>query len=102
MVESSKHPLGSWIPLMEYAIKKGISLSTLRRHIKAKKVTFRTENGRYLIWDQNNETDSSQLDQVNELSRAQFALKKAQEEIAELKTLIALYEENIPQERTER
>src|SRR5690242_17272774 len=38
-----------WISLMDYAMKTGLSLSTLRRYIKAKKVPYRVENGRYLL-----------------------------------------------------
>jgi hypothetical protein len=94
---------GNWLPLMDYAIKRGISLSTLRRHIKANKVTYKVENGRYLLWD---DGQSSSFDELDETSTLQIALHKvekdlqrAQEEIAELKMLIALYEEKIPQHR---
>jgi hypothetical protein len=99
---------GTWIPLMDYAIKKGISLSTLRRHIKAKKLTHKIEEGRYLLWDGGDESViqdlsadvSSPVDPLeNKLQKLTYDLKRAQEEIAELKTLIALYEENIPQQR---
>jgi hypothetical protein len=107
-----------WIPLMDYAIKKGISVSTLRRHIKARKVTYKIEEGRYLLLDQGNtEVTPSHInsglnpsglkpDYSNEvevlqtrLQRVTQDLTRAQEEIAELKTLIALYEEKIPQHR---
>ncbi len=83
-----------WIPLLEFALKKGVSLSTLRRHIKAGKIPFKVEDGRYLLFD-----DSS--GQMNpSLAGLQEDLQRAQEEIAELKTLIALYEEKLPQQRT--
>lgn len=84
---------GTWIPLMDFAIKKGVSLSTLRRHIKANKVTFKVENGRYLLWDKNAKEVSS------EVRRLERDLLLAREEIAELKTLIALYEEKISPQR---
>lgn len=91
----------SWIPLMDYAIKKGVSLSTLRRHIKANKVIYKVENGRYLLWDSEtaasmNLDDKAVVLQI-EMHRLAKELLKAQEEIAELKTLIAFYEEKIPQ-----
>lgn len=102
--------IGMWIPLMDYAMKKGISLSTLRRHIKANKLVHKIEDGKYLLWDEDPESspDSKQSfpesPQSAPLETRVFELtqdlKKAQEEIAELKTLIALYEENIPQHRT--
>lgn len=81
-----------WIPLLEYALKKGVSLSTLRRHIKAAKIPFKVEDGRYLLFDDTADENLS-------LMRLQDDLQRAQEEIAELKTLIALYEEKIPNQR---
>jgi len=87
---------------MDYAIKKGVSLSTLRRHIKANKLTFKVENGRYLLWDDGNvgiQEPNKPNDLEVEFQKLTRDLKKAQEEIAELKTLIAFYEEKIPQQR---
>ena len=94
-MEDQRQETKAWIPLMEYAIKKGISLSTLRRHIKANKLTYKVENGRYLLWDE--EADSTHL--KTDYQKLEMDLKKAQEEIAELKTLIAFYEEKAPQQR---
>jgi hypothetical protein len=69
---------------MEYATKNSVSLSTLRRYIKAGKVEYRLEEGRYLIWD----TAEAPSPLVSEL-------RDAQEEIAELKMLVAIYEEQL-------
>ena len=113
---------GTWLPLMEFAMKHNISLSTLRRHIKASKVSYKVEEGRYLLWDESDENlpsmsqasknqNSVSQNSVNRssikdsnfdpgsITKLERDLKQAQEEIAELKTLIALYEENIPQQR---
>ncbi len=98
---------GAWLPLMDYSMKKGISLSTLRRHIKAGKVQFKVEDGRYLLFDdaaldsaQNSKDASAATLEASQLrfmvSRLEQELKTAREEIAELKTLIALYEETPP------
>ena len=98
---------GAWLPLMEYSIKKGISLSTLRRYIKARKVEFRIENGRYLLFDDTADEADSPSTSARGLgmaadgnaalvTRLEQDLKRAREEIAELKTLIALYEETPP------
>lgn len=105
---------GAWIPLLEFAIRKGISVSTLRRRIKKNEIPFRLEGGRYLFWDPdysgNSPTLEDEVDHVvipgegfvqqseyqRVLTRVQELegdLQRAQEEIAELKTLIALYEE---------
>jgi hypothetical protein len=84
---------------MEYANRRGVSLSTLRRYIKAKKIQFKIENGRYLVLDDKIaafESDDHGRDEVSEL---RTRLQKAQEEIAELKMLIALYEEKIPAQK---
>ena len=92
----------SWIPLVEYSAKRGVSLSTLRRYIKANKVRYKLENGRYLLYDDGKDFSSTwkKRDETvamqKKLKKLEFDLQKAQEEIAELKTLIAFYEEKIP------
>lgn len=40
---------GLWLPLIEYSVKSGVSLSTIRRKIKSNSIPFRLEKGRYLI-----------------------------------------------------
>lgn len=42
---SSSH----WLPLTEYALRSGMSISTLRRKIKSNSIAFKMEDGRYLI-----------------------------------------------------
>ncbi len=39
----------AWLPLTEYALRSGISISTLRRKIKANSIAYKMEEGRYLI-----------------------------------------------------
>ncbi|MEK6705600.1 MAG: hypothetical protein AABZ06_07415 [Bdellovibrionota bacterium] len=82
-----------WIPLVDYSVKTGISLSTLRRHIKAGKILYKIEGGRYLLFFNDTPTDQASV----YCDRLKIELNKANEEIAELKTLIALYEEQMPQ-----
>lgn len=41
----------SWLPLNDYANRHRLSVSTLRRRIKAQKVQFRLEDGKYFILD---------------------------------------------------
>ena len=38
-----------WLSIVEYSTKFGISPSTIRRKIKANKIAYKTENGKYLI-----------------------------------------------------
>lgn len=113
MAGSRHNATGMWVSLMDYAMRKGVSLSTLRRHIKASKLTYKIEEGRYLLWVEGEsgfeEPESKQPVVLppkeettalqNRLHKLTVDLKRAQEEIAELKTLIALYEENIPPQR---
>ena len=89
---------GQWLSLMEYATQNDVSLSTLRRHIKARKVRFRSENGRYLIWSDSFLSSSPvvaapSVDALN-LDELRLQLRLAREEIAELKTLVAFYEDS--------
>lgn len=39
----------TWLPLNEYAMRSGTSISTLRRKIKTNAIEFKMEEGRYLI-----------------------------------------------------
>ncbi len=45
-------PHGSWLPLTEFSTKHKISVSTLRRRIKADDIKFRFEDGKYFIMDE--------------------------------------------------
>jgi len=38
-----------WLPLTDYAIRTGMSISTLRRKIKANAIDFKKDDGRYLV-----------------------------------------------------
>lgn len=40
---------GTWLPLVEYSIKSGLSLSTIRRKIKSNALPYRLEKGKYFI-----------------------------------------------------
>lgn len=41
----------NWLPLTEYSTKHNVSISTLRRRIKANDIKYRLDDGRYLIAD---------------------------------------------------
>lgn len=97
----------SWIPILDYAVLKGVSTSTLRRYIKAKKIPYKIENGRYLLladaqpkaiqpkWDNAGTIEAiSVYSRVRELEEK---LLKAQEQVSELKMLVAIYEEKLTQ-----
>jgi len=42
----------TWLPLTEYSTKYKVSVSTLRRRIKAEDIRFRFEDGKYFILDE--------------------------------------------------
>ncbi len=95
----------NWIPLVEFSVKKGISLSTLRRYIKSNKIPWKLLEGRYLVRDdgtfsapRNHEFRFGPAASPNEdvearIKHIEQELSAAHEEIAELKTLVAFYEE---------
>lgn len=99
-----------WIPLVEFSVQKGISLSTLRRYIKQNKIPWKLLDGRYLVMDdgtfiaprnhaaQAGLVSSPAAHSTNNSTEARLqhleeSLTAANEEIAELKTLLAFYEE---------
>jgi len=96
---SKRADLGGWVSLMDYANQNGVSLSTLRRYIKANKIEYKIENGRYLVFSGTEEmtpVSPKNTDTTLPFFKLQSDLMKAQKEIAELKTLIAFYEEQLP------
>ena len=109
-----------WIPILDYAVLSGVSTSTLRRYIKAKKIRYKIENGRYLLtanaqlasryaqqqkpqspiqqirnnWDGVNPAITTYIDpQQNHVRDLEEKLLLAQEQINELQMLVATYEE---------
>ena len=85
--------MGEWLSLMEFATKNSVSLSTLRRQIKSGRVEHKLEDGRYLLWDSGTPLTSSTHLGDSRILELESKLKKAREEIVELKTLLAFYEE---------
>lgn len=41
---------GLWLPIIEFSVKTGVSLSTIRRKIKSNSIQFKLEKGKYLLW----------------------------------------------------
>ena len=111
---------GEWVPLLEYAVRHGLSMSTMRRYIKAGKLIHRLEGGKYLVFDSTSNSaekknsrssHSASHSSVTEQSQGEYSvsqfkklqadalllkdeLRKAKEEISELKMLVAFYEED--------
>ena len=49
VMETCNESDGLWLPLVDYSIKSGVSLSTIRRKIKRNDIPYRLEKGKYLI-----------------------------------------------------
>ena len=57
---------GLWLPLIEYSVKSGVSLSTIRRKIKSNSISYRLEKGRYLILLQDSHHEEPQVERCIE------------------------------------
>ncbi len=100
---------GEWLSILDYASRFDISLSTLRRHIKSGKIQYRSERGKYYLLvgslskkgaplpsATKDSNDSSQIQSLMErISDLENKLMSADEQIAELKMLVSIYESQI-------
>ncbi len=109
---TTEPPETPWIPLVEFSAKTGLSLSTLRRYIKANKIAWKLMDGRYLIQANQSlspkpelfHTQDPQTEKTLEtiqllcerIDHLENELRRTQVDLAELKTLIAFYEEKWP------
>lgn len=91
---------GKWLTVLEYASFKNKSISTVRRYIKANRVKYKEENGKYLIWAKNYfcefQSQKEQREVVKmrfEIERLNSELKSIKEENEELKMLINVLEQ---------
>ena len=62
--ETCNESSGLWLPLTQYSVKSGVSLSTIRRKIKSNSIPYRLENGRYLVLFQGKETRANYPNQT--------------------------------------
>lgn len=88
---------GKWLSILEYANYKNKSISTVRRYIKAERVKFREDNGKYLIWAKNFNThktvdEKATLENRLEIERLKKENRDLKIELSEVKMLIELYE----------
>ena len=77
---------GNWVPLVKYAVQKGVSISTLRRRIKANEIKYQLRNGRYFIYDDNSSSAPS------DTFESQKIIVALQEQVVDLKTLVQVLE----------
>jgi len=95
---------GKWMSITDYALYKKISVSTIRRYIKANKVEHKSEDGKYFIYVGDYKPDRISMDSKStDLDREIVKLKKENKELKialqhktiqlnEFKMLISIYE----------
>lgn len=89
---------GKWLSVLEYASFKNKSISTVRRYIKANRVKFKEESGKYFIWTKNyldnksdDERNSLELKfEVERLKKENMYLK---DQLSEMQMLVTIYEQ---------
>jgi DNA-binding transcriptional MerR regulator len=95
---------GLWLTINEYSNYRGISISTIRRYIKAKSVQYKLENRKYFIYvskeqyERRNgqksikESTENIVELYEKIATLEKKLQAVQEENSELKMLVELYE----------
>jgi len=94
---------GVWLPILEYANYRKISISTVRRMIKAERVPTRLDDGKYFIFvaqdrfDKKKQLQESIYQKIDELTseneRLKQMLRQKEEELLEQRMLVKVYEE---------
>jgi hypothetical protein len=91
---------GTWLSILDYSHFKNVSISTIRRHIKANLVKWKNLDGKYLIWtamspdDLNLRKEGESLGLKLELQRLEMENRRLKEDLDEARMLIGLYESN--------
>ena len=83
---------GIWLSILDYASAKKISISTIRRSIKAGHVKFKEENGKYFIWMKDLSAQKEELAKNLETEFLKRRNRELEEEINDLKMLLQVYE----------
>ncbi len=89
---------GTWLSILDYSHFKKVSVSTIRRHIKANLVKWREQEGKYFIWTPASGGEIAQRQEADLLAiklenqRLSMENRRIKEELAEARMLIHLYE----------
>ncbi len=92
----------SWLVLTDYASKYRISVSTLRRRIKAEQVPYRFENGKYFLLDSAPEPIEPPIVKafvhvrppMEEKMITEEQMLRLKKEVSDLKTLVCVLEDD--------
>lgn len=91
---------GVWMSILEYAQFKSISISTIRRYIKAERVKTKKENGKFYIHvspekiKERNHSEETQLRIQLENEQLKTKIILLEEELNDLKMLVQIYEQS--------
>ncbi|MFM8316211.1 MAG: hypothetical protein ACKOA8_18180 [Deltaproteobacteria bacterium] len=80
--ETCNESNGSWLPITEFSVKSGMSLSTIRRKIKSNSIAYRLERGKYLILFSGNETLNIPQETMPQLKVAPIPSRRQSDESA--------------------
>lgn len=83
---------GLWLSILDYASLKKISISTIRRSIKAGHIKYKEENGKYLIWTKEINVQKEELSLKMENEFLKKRNRELEEEINDLRMLMQVYE----------
>lgn len=92
---------GVWLSILEYSNLKNISVSTIRRYIKAERVQFKKDDGKFLIfmnsenykrYNENLSLDGNTLEYRLRIQELELKNKSLRLENDELKMLVKIYE----------
>lgn len=98
---------GVWMSILEYASFKSISISTIRRYIKAGRVKTKKDDGKFYIYvspekiKDKNSKDEAHLRVQLENERLKMKIKSLEEELNDMKMLVQIYEQTQHQQRQE-
>lgn len=89
---------GKWLSVLEYASFKNKSISTVRRYIKANRVKFKEESGKYFIWTKNylenrSEDERNSLELKFEVERLKKENIYLKDQLSEMQMLVTIYEQ---------
>lgn len=89
---------GKWLSVLEYASFKNKSISTVRRYIKANRVKYKEESGKYFIWTKNylenkSEDERNNLELKFEIERLKKENIYLKDQLSEMQMLVNIYEQ---------
>lgn len=95
---NSQEVIEMWLPLTEYSMKHKVSISTLRRKIKAEDIQYRLDDGKYFIFELDEAANgtrpslkseptavASDQEQINNSQKSESVITAANRLLADLK-----------------